>query len=191
MRPIPVGATVRDAYVFTATHLGGIIGVIWVPMVLITVAQFFTFYRCFNDFIDAMASGNTAPAAPALLMMLGYLVAALLLQAMMCVGVVQLALGARTAPALVHYSPSGHRNGGCSAPFAFCVSAYAGLVLVILAGIAETPALQPARSWPSDDAGAGMPASCWQDGAFLALLPAIAAGENATGAAAGLGAVGG
>ena len=42
-RHISVGATVRDAYAFLGAHLGGIIGVIWLPMVLITIAQFFTF----------------------------------------------------------------------------------------------------------------------------------------------------
>jgi hypothetical protein len=104
MRRIPVVATIRDAYTFAATHLGGIIGLIWVSMVMITVARFFTFYRFYNDFIDFMASGNAAPMGPTLLMLLGYLVAALLLYAVMFVGVVQLALGARAAPAFVHFA---------------------------------------------------------------------------------------
>ena len=37
MTRVPAVATIRDAYVFTATHLGGIIGLIWVPMVLVTI----------------------------------------------------------------------------------------------------------------------------------------------------------
>ena len=57
MRRVPVAATIRDAYIFTAAHLGGIIGLIWVPMVIVTVAQFFTFHRYYNDFIEAMAGG--------------------------------------------------------------------------------------------------------------------------------------
>jgi hypothetical protein len=104
MRCIPVVATIRDAYVFTATHLGGVIGLIWVPMVLATVMGFFSFQRYYNDFIDAMAGGNIAALGPSLLMMLGYLVAALLLQAIMYVAVVQLALGSRTVPAVAHFS---------------------------------------------------------------------------------------
>ena len=59
MRRISVVATMRDAYVFTFTHLGGIIGLIWVPMVLITVAQFFTFPRYYNGFIDAAGRGQS------------------------------------------------------------------------------------------------------------------------------------
>lgn len=104
MRRVPVIATIRDAYVFTATHLGGIIGLIWVPMVLATVMGFFSFQRYYADFSDALASNNAAALAPSLLMMLCYLIAALLLQAIMYVAVVQMALGARTAPAIAHFA---------------------------------------------------------------------------------------
>jgi hypothetical protein len=104
MRRIPVVATIRDAYVFTVTHLGGIISLIWVPMVLATVMGFFSLRRYYADFSAAMASNNTAALAPSLLMMLCYLVAALLLQAIMYVAVVQLVLGARTPPALAHFA---------------------------------------------------------------------------------------
>ena len=104
MRRVPVIATIRDAYIFTATHLGGIIGLIWVPMVLATVMGFFSFQRYYTDFSDALASNNAAALAPSLLMMLCYLVAALLLQAIMYVAVVQMALGARAAPAIAHFA---------------------------------------------------------------------------------------
>lgn len=103
MRHVPVVATIRDAHVFTATHLGGIIGLIWVPMVLVTILGFFSFQRYYNDVIEAMASGNAAALGPSMLMMLGYMAAALLLHAVMYVAVVQLALGTRTAPALAYF----------------------------------------------------------------------------------------
>jgi hypothetical protein len=104
MRRVPVIATIRDAYVFAATHLGGVIGLIWVPMVLATVMGFFSFQRYYADFSDALASNNAAALAPSLLMMLCYLVAAMLLQAIMYVAVVQMALGARAAPAIAHFA---------------------------------------------------------------------------------------
>jgi len=126
MRRIPVVATIRDAYMFAATHLGGVIGLIWVAMVMITVARFFTFYRFYNDFIDVMASANAAQMGPTLLMMLGYLVAALLLYAVMFVAVVQLALGARTAPALAHFA-----FGPLEWRMFRVFFAFAGLVLLI------------------------------------------------------------
>jgi len=104
MRRIEVVATIRDAYVFAVTHLGGVIGLIWVPMVLATIMGFFSLQRYYNDFIDAMSSGNVAALGPSMLMMLGYLVAALLLYAVMFVAVVQLALGARSAPQVAHFA---------------------------------------------------------------------------------------
>ncbi len=106
IRRVPVAATIRDAYTFLAGHLGAIIGLVWVPMVLLTIAKYFTLYRLFNSFIEALAGGNPAQMAPALMMSLAYLVAALLLYAMMFVAVVQLALGQQAAAAqpAVHFA---------------------------------------------------------------------------------------
>lgn len=104
MRRIEVVATIRDAYLFAITHLGGVIGLIWVPMVLATIMGFFSLQHYYNDFIDALASNNLTALGPSMLMMLGYLVAALLLYAVMFVAVVQLALGARAAPAVGHFA---------------------------------------------------------------------------------------
>src|ERR1700712_706037 len=104
MRRIPALQTIRDAYVFAGAHLGGVIGLIWVSMVMITIARFFTFYRFYNDSIDFMASGNAAQMGPSILMMIGYLVALLLLYAVMFTAVVQLALGARAAPSFIHFA---------------------------------------------------------------------------------------
>jgi hypothetical protein len=104
MRRIAVIATIRDAYIFTTTHLGGIISLIWVPMVLATVMGFFSLQRYYSDFSAALTSNNTTALAPSLLMMLCYVVAWLLLHAIMYVAVVQLALGTRSAPAIAHFS---------------------------------------------------------------------------------------
>jgi len=104
MRRIEVVATIRDAYVFAVTHLGGVIGLIWVPMVLATIMGFFSLQRYYNDFITAAASNNLSAVGPSVLMMLGYIVAALLLYAVMFVAVVQLALGARGAPQFAHFA---------------------------------------------------------------------------------------
>ena len=105
MRRISAIATIRDAYVFTFTHLGGVIGLIWVSMVMITVAQFFTFHRFYNDYINVLAAnGNPAQMGPTLLMMLAYIVAWLLLYSVMSVAVVQLALGSRASPAFAHFA---------------------------------------------------------------------------------------
>ena len=97
IRRVPVAATIRDAYTFLAQHLGAVIGLVWVPMVLLTIAKYFTLYRLFNALIESLAGGNPAQTLPALLMFMAYLVAGLLLYAMMFVAVMQLVLGTQAA----------------------------------------------------------------------------------------------
>ncbi|HEX4272061.1 MAG TPA: hypothetical protein VHZ32_11770 [Rhizomicrobium sp.] len=178
MRRIPVIATIRDAYVFTATHLGGIIGLIWVPMVMATVMGFFSLQRYYNDFSDALISNNAAGLAPSLLMMLCYLVAALLLQAIMYVAVVQMALGARGAPAVAHFA-FGNLEWRMFRSFVAFIGVC--VMLVIPAFVIGTAALKAAGR-AADPAQLGlvfyviialaMPR-------FLALMPAIVVGETA------------
>jgi hypothetical protein len=137
MRRVPVAATIRDAYAFTAAHLGGIIGLIWVPMVIVTVAQFFTFHRYYNDFIDFAASGNAAQMGSSVLLMLGYIVAALLLYAVMFVAVTQLALGTRSNGAIVHFAFGPLEWRMFRALFAFTgLMVLAALVIVMAANAA-------------------------------------------------------
>ena len=183
-RRISVGVTVRDAYAFLGAHLGGIIGLIWLPTVLITVAQFFTFYRCINDLIDAVSANNAAPMVPALLMLIGYVVAKLLLTALMCVGVAQLALGGRSAPALI-YIAFGPQEGRLFR--AFC--GFAGLLLMAaitiftLANLALATVAAPSPAM-QEGASALMTLALLAGGLllaarFLLLAPAVAAAETA------------
>jgi hypothetical protein len=182
MRHIAVVATIRDAYKFAATHLGGVIGLIWVPMVLLTVMGFFSFQRYYNDFIDAMASGNVATLGPSMLMMLGYLLAALLLQAVIYVSVIQFALGSRTAPSVAHFA-----FGALEWRMFRAFLAFVGIILALVlpAFIAANAALGMAGN--RIPAGvAPMLLMLILYGAillamprFLALLPTIAVAENA------------
>src|ERR1700690_896796 len=83
MKKIPVIRTVQAAYQFVFTHLGQIMGLIWVPMVLVTVIGFFVEQRYYAAAADALASNNFTRLGPPLLGMFGYFIAALLLRAMM------------------------------------------------------------------------------------------------------------
>jgi hypothetical protein len=104
MRKIPVADTIRAAYRFTFHHLGAIIGLIWLPMVIVTVMGFFVQQHYYAAAADALASNNIASLGPALVSLLLYFIAALLLYAVMYVPVVQLALGARREGVLVHFA---------------------------------------------------------------------------------------
>jgi hypothetical protein len=177
MRRIPVVATIRDAYIFTATHLGGIIGLIWVPMVLATVMGFFSLQRYYADFSAALASNNTAALAPSLLMMLCYLMAALLLWAIMYVAVVQLALGERSAPAVAHFV-----FGNLEWRMFRALVGFIGLILMLVLPVfAVGGAALKAAGMQADPAQMGVVfyvVVALATPRFFALLPAIAVGET-------------
>jgi hypothetical protein len=177
MRRIPVIATIRDAYIFTATHLGGIIGLIWVPMVLATVMGFFSLQRYYADFSAALASNNTSALAPSLLMMLCYLVAALLLWAIMYVAVVQLARGERPAPAVAHFA-----FGNLEWRMFRALVGFIGLILMLVLPLfAVGGAALKAAGKEADPAQMGVvfyAVIALAMPRFFALLPAIAVGET-------------
>jgi hypothetical protein len=175
-RRIEIIATVRDAYVFMATHLGGIIGLIWVPMVLATVMGFFSLQRYYTDFSDALISNNAAALAPSVLMMLCYLVAALLLQAIMYVAVVQMALGSRAAPAVAHFA-FGNLEWRMFRAFAAFVGICLTLVLPLF--VVGTAVLKATgmQAGPAQIAFLGIVVLAMPR--FFALLPAIVVGETA------------
>jgi len=184
MRRVPVAATIRDAYAFTATHLGGIIGLIWVPMVIATVAQFFTFHRYYNDFIDFMASGNAAQMGPSVLLMLGYIVAALLLYAVMFVAVTQLALGTRSNGAIVHFAFGPPEWRMFRTFFAFTgLMVLAAFIIVMVANAALMVGQSGSRLSQAAAGGImGLGLLCLAlvlTPRFLLLLPAVSVAESA------------
>src|ERR1700753_2392848 len=120
MTKIPVLDTIRAAYRFTFTHLGAIIGLIWLPMILATVIGFFVLQRFFSSLADAFASNNFALAGPAILGLISFILVGLLLFAMMAVPVMQLALGSRKSGALAHFAFGTAEWRGCLAVLALC-----------------------------------------------------------------------
>ncbi len=178
MARVPVVATIRDAYVFTAANLGGIIGLIWIPMVLVTILGFFSFQRYYNAVIEAMASGATATLGPTMLMMLGYIIAAVLLHGMMYVAVVQLALGTRSAPTWAHFA-----FGAEEWRMFLAFLAFVGLLLALVIPILVIGTAVTGTGGTPGPAMAGLVLLVYgvlilAVPRFLALLPAIAVAEN-------------
>jgi len=104
VRQIPVIATIREAYSFTFANLGAIIGLIWLPMVLYTVGEFFITQNYGNQVQAAIAAGNPNAAGPAVLALFLFFLAALALHAIMLTAVTQLALGQRQGGAMIHFT---------------------------------------------------------------------------------------
>jgi hypothetical protein len=182
MPRLSVIAIIRDAYLFTLHNLGAVIGLIWVPVLLSTVMGFFTFQRYYNDMIDALASGNAAAMGPSILMMLGYVVAALLLYAVMLVSVVQLALGQRQGGVVAHFS-----FGALEWRMFRALAGLVGLAILVMltAVLIGNPLLALAGGARMGEAQAGYMMVLVLYGLlvagaprFLALLPAVAVAET-------------
>ena len=101
MNKIPVGQTIRFAYAFTFGEIGTVIGLIWIPTLIQTVADFFilgTYYPVLADAFDAGA----APSGPAALLPLLLVVVSMLTMAMVGVAITQQVLGLRAGPVFAH-----------------------------------------------------------------------------------------
>src|SRR6476646_11884553 len=101
MTKLPMASTIRHAYTFTLSELGTVIGLCWLPLVLIAILQFLPY--AFGG--DPMAPAENATAqgrhgleglVSSILMILLYSIA--------YVPVTRLALGLRKGPAIVHFA---------------------------------------------------------------------------------------
>lgn len=118
MPRLPVIAIIREAYSFTFAHLGSIIGLIWLPMVLLTVAEFFV--SRYAAIQVAAGFENNAGLAQLL-----FLPLQILLYAVMLVPVTELALGQRQGGAMLHF--------GLGKPEWRMFRALLGLMILVLA----------------------------------------------------------
>jgi len=96
MNKLPVGRTIIDAYGFTFTQLGTIIGLIWFPMVLSTLLNFLP------ELADGYADVNQPVASQ--VEGLAVTLLTLLLSAIMYVAVARQALGLRQGAAVFHFA---------------------------------------------------------------------------------------
>jgi hypothetical protein len=101
MTKLPMGSTIRHAYTFTFGELGTIIGLCWLPLVLIAILQFLP-YAFGGDPMGAPENA-TAQGRHGLENLVSSLVM-ILLYAIAYVPVTQQALGLRHGPAVVHFA---------------------------------------------------------------------------------------
>jgi hypothetical protein len=98
MNKLPVGKTISDAYGFTFSHLGTIIGLIWFPMVLSTLLNFLP------ELAGNYSDGSSNVVGSGAVENLAVLLLTLLLSAVMYVAVARQALGLRQGPAMFHFA---------------------------------------------------------------------------------------
>jgi hypothetical protein len=101
VKTLPVADTVAFAYRFAFAQLGTIIGLIWLPMVIIAVLQFLP-YGTGDMALTPQQDPNAFGGA--FLREIVYFLAIMLLTGTVCVAVMRQALGLRTGSALVHFA---------------------------------------------------------------------------------------
>lgn len=101
MKKLPVGEAIRFAYHFTFGQLGTIIGLVWIPLVVIAVLQFLPY-----GMGDAMLSreDNAAAFQSAQLRAIIFMFVIVLMYACLYVSVTQQALGLRQGGAIYHFA---------------------------------------------------------------------------------------
>lgn len=157
MNKIPVGRTIAYAYSFAFGHLGTIIGLIWIPMVLITALGFFVMNGYLENFSAALADENPSAAGQYALMVIGYSFVALLLYSMIYVAVTRQALDQSRAVTLAHVEIGAPvwRMFGALLAFVFVAGLfYLAIFLVALGGLAAAGGAAPAPAAASGAAAA-------------------------------------
>lgn len=151
MKKLPVVKTIVEAYQFAFGHLGATIGLIWLPLVLVTLLNFLPELGDGGGANAPMAAGSNALEG------LAIVVLTQLLYAIIYVAVTRQALGLRKGAAVVHFAlglPEFRMFGasllfvlaslGCLIFFAMLLVAVAGLVaaeganpaIILMGGVA-------------------------------------------------------
>ncbi len=103
MRKIPVWKTIAGGYSFAFGQLGTIIGLIWLPMVIVAVVGYFVMAQYYAAMPSAVEQGDPAAAGRAALIVIVWSLVSLLLWSMMYAAVTRQALGLRKGPALFSF----------------------------------------------------------------------------------------
>ena len=104
MEKIPVWRTIGSAYGFAFGNLATIIGLIWLPTLMLLVGGYFTIAHYFAGVLTAIANGNRYAAYAGAGYFYLYQLVALLFQAIIVVPVMRQALGRRDKAASIHFA---------------------------------------------------------------------------------------
>lgn len=99
MTKLSVAGAIRFAYGFAFEQIGAIIGLVWLPLLIVAVLQFMPY-----AIGTAWPTGSPAEEAGATALNLAFSTAALVLYAMNCVAVTRQALGLRQGAASFHFA---------------------------------------------------------------------------------------
>lgn len=139
MNKIPVAQTVAEAYRFTFVHLGKVIGLIWLPIVVLTVGAYFVLVPYYDQMAASMENGDIAQQGPMMVRMLAFELVGVVLFAVIAVAVTREILSPLKRPAFLRFGlgPAEFRVvGGFVALLALVMVFTIAVVLVgVVAGV--------------------------------------------------------
>lgn len=104
MKKIPVGQTIAEAYRFTFASLDRIIGVIWLPIIVLTIGDYFVAGPYLTGMANAMDSGDTAQLLPLVARQITYGFVQLVLLAIIGVAITREILTPLKRPLFLRFS---------------------------------------------------------------------------------------
>jgi len=135
MNKIPVGKTIAETYRFTFVHLERVIGVIWLPVVLLTVGEYFVSGNYLSGMANAMDSGDFASQGPLLARLFGFELVSLALMAMIGVAITREILQPLQRPLFLRFGLGGTELRVIGAFAGLYVLMIVFAVLLVLAGM--------------------------------------------------------
>ncbi|MGC9954178.1 MAG: hypothetical protein ABSD21_07860 [Rhizomicrobium sp.] len=104
MNKIPVTQTVAESYRFTFGGLSKVIGLIWLPIVILTVGGYFTMVPYFSGMAGALDSGDMNQQGALLLRELAFEIVAVVLMAMIAVAITREILAPVKRPSFFRFA---------------------------------------------------------------------------------------
>jgi hypothetical protein len=175
MNKIPVTQTVAEAYRFTFGGLGKVIGLIWLPIVILTVGGYFTLVPYFSGMAAAFESGDVSQQGPLMLRQLAFEIVTVVLMAMIAVAITREILKPVKRPPFLRFAlgPTEFRVvGGFFGLFVLMIVFAIGLAIIgLIAGFAINAVLPAAAAAV---AGAGLPSRAVTIATLVGLIGCLA-----------------
>jgi len=104
MKKIPVGQTIAEAYRFTFVGLEKVIALIWLPIIVLTIADYFAKGAYLSAMATALESGDNSQLGPIFAAQLGFAVFTLIVRAVIAVAICREILAPLQRPLFLRFS---------------------------------------------------------------------------------------
>lgn len=170
---IPVLQTIKESYRFTFGGLGTVIGLIWLPIIIMTVGGYFAMVPYISGMAAVFESGDMSQAGPWLVSIYGFELLGIVLVAVVAVAITREILNPLKRPVFLRFGLGLTELRVVGGYFGLVVLMMVFFVFMLLLGVVAgfaIKALLPAIG----QAAAGMPATKAVLGGVMGLLGLIA-----------------